>query len=57
MDHGEQDPVVPFVAAERSREALEAQGYRVNFHAWPMQHSLCPPQLLSLRSWFVENLG
>jgi phospholipase/carboxylesterase len=57
MDHGEQDPVVPFVAAERSREALEAQGYRVNFHAWPMQHSLCPPQLLSLRSWFVQNLG
>lgn len=57
MDHGEEDPVVPFVAAERSRDALEAQGYRVDFHTWPMQHSLCPPQLQGLYSWFIERLG
>lgn len=56
IDHGEQDPVVPFAAAERTRKALEAQGYRVEFHAWPMQHSLCPPQVADLRSWIVEKL-
>ncbi len=57
MDHGDQDQVVPFVAAERSRDALEAQGYRVDFHTWPMQHSLCPPQLQSLYEWILERLG
>ena len=57
MDHGEQDPVVPFHAAERSRDALEAQGYRVEFHTWPMQHSLCPPQMQSLHDWFLDRLG
>jgi phospholipase/carboxylesterase len=56
IDHGEQDPVVSFAAAERTCQALEAQGYTVDFHAWPMQHSLCPPQVQSLRSWIAERL-
>ncbi|TCK16827.1 phospholipase/carboxylesterase [Thiogranum longum] len=56
IDHGEQDPVVPFAAAERTRKALEALGYKVDFHAWPMQHSLCPAQVRSLRSWIAEKL-
>jgi len=57
MDHGEQDPVVPFAVAEQSRKALEAQGYLVDFYAWPMQHSLCPPQLTSLYDWLVARLS
>jgi len=57
MDHGEQDPVVPILAAQRSRDVLEAQGYHVEFHTWPMQHSLCPPQLQSLYGWLVDRLG
>jgi phospholipase/carboxylesterase len=57
IDHGEQDHIVPFAAAERTRAALEAQGYTVEFHAWPMQHSLCPPQVQSLRDWIAVRLG
>ncbi len=57
MDHGEQDPVVPFALAEQSRQALEAQGYPVDFHTWPMQHSLCPPQLTSLYDWLSARLS
>ncbi len=57
MDHGEQDPVVPIRAAQRSRDVLEAQGYHVDFHTWPMQHGLCPPQLQSLYGWLVDRLG
>ncbi len=57
MDHGDQDPVVPIAAARRSVEVLEAQGYRVDFHTWPMPHSLCPPQIDSLRAWLVDRLG
>ena len=57
LDHGEQDPVVSFAAAERTCSTLEAQGYTVDFHAWPMQHSLCPPQVKSLREWFEKRLA
>lgn len=56
MDHGEQDPVVPFSAAERSCAKLEEQGYHVDFHTYQMEHSLCPPQLESLRSWIAGKL-
>jgi len=56
MDHGEQDPVVSFTVAERSRERIEGQGYHVEFHAWAMEHSLCIPQMGSLRRWIAGQL-
>ncbi|GMQ87127.1 MAG: phospholipase/carboxylesterase [Gammaproteobacteria bacterium] len=56
MDHGEQDQVVPFALAERSRERIEEQGYHVDFHAYVMGHSLCIPQMESLRHWIAMNL-
>ena len=57
MDHGEQDPVVAFTVAERSRDLIEAQGYKVEFHRYPTAHSLCVPQTESLRDWIVQRLG
>lgn len=57
MDHGKQDPVVPFAMAELSRERIEEQGYHVEFHAYEMQHSLCAEQMESLRSWIAGRLG
>ena len=57
MDHGEQDPVVPFPLAERSRDLIAAQGYQVEFHRYAMEHSLCPAQMKSLRSWLLTRLG
>ena len=57
MDHGDSDPVVPFRLAERSCALIQAQGYRVEFHRYAMQHGLCPEQLPSLRDWLVKRLG
>ncbi|MGD2074491.1 MAG: alpha/beta fold hydrolase [Gammaproteobacteria bacterium] len=57
MDHGDHDPVVPLWLAERSRDLIEAQGYRVEFHRYSMAHSLCPEQLPSLRAWLVQRLS
>ena len=56
MDHGEQDPVVSFAVAERSRDRIEEQGYHVEFYAWAMEHSLCIPQMESLRCWIAGQL-
>jgi phospholipase/carboxylesterase len=57
MDHGVQDPVVSFALAERSRDLLESLGYAVDFHRYPMEHSLCVPQVESLRRWIVQRLA
>src|SRR4030095_5274867 len=39
MAHGTHDPVVRFAWAELSRKALEAAGWKVEWHAYPMEHS------------------
>jgi len=57
MDHGDQDPVVSFAVAERCRDSIQSQGYEVEFHRYPMGHSLCEPQMQSLRNWLVQRLG
>ncbi|HHH43099.1 MAG TPA: alpha/beta fold hydrolase [Gammaproteobacteria bacterium] len=57
MDHGERDPVVKFALAERSRVILEKQGYPVDFHPYPMEHSLCPQQTGSLKHWLTRQLA
>lgn len=57
MDHGDHDPVVPLTAAERSRQAIEAQGYSVEFHEYHMDHGLCVPQMQSLRDWLVRRIS
>ena len=39
MGHGTHDPVVRLAWAEASRKALEAAGYAVEWHVYPMEHS------------------
>ena len=39
MAHGTYDPVVAFAWAERSRDALKAAGWPLEWHAYPMEHS------------------
>lgn len=40
MGHGTQDPIVRYEWGEASRRALEAAGYPVEWHGYPMQHSV-----------------
>jgi len=54
MAHGTQDPVVPYPLGEDSRNTLSAAGYPVEWHAYPMQHALCEPEVADLRSWLVQ---
>jgi phospholipase/carboxylesterase len=51
MAHGLQDPVVPFPLADESRHILETAGYPVEWHSYPMPHSLCEPEVTDLRAW------
>ena len=39
MAHGTHDPVIHLAWAEASRRALEAAGWKVEWHVYPMEHS------------------
>lgn len=51
MAHGSQDSVIPLALAESSRKALAARGYRVEWHAYPMPHSVCPEEVATIAQW------
>jgi phospholipase/carboxylesterase len=51
MGHGLQDNVVHINRATASRDALQALGYTVNWHAYPMAHSVCMEEIADLNQW------
>ena len=57
MAHGRMDPVVPFARAEQSRDVLKQLGYNVDWHDYPMQHSLCQQEVTDIGAWLHRILG
>ena len=57
MVHGTEDPVIPLPLAEASRKALEANGYRVQWHTWPMPHSVCAEEVTAIAQFLEDVLG
>jgi phospholipase/carboxylesterase len=54
MAHGTYDPVVQFAWAERSREALQANGWNVEWRAYPMEHSAVLEEIVAV-GVFVQH--
>ena len=54
--HGTLDPVVILQRGLDSRAVLEALGYTVAWHTYPMPHSVCPEEIVDLRHWIGERL-
>lgn len=57
MAHGRQDTVVPFARAQESCEVLKKLGYQVEWHEYPMQHSLCLEEVQDISAWFRKVLA
>ena len=57
MAHGTQDPVVPFEGGQLSREALEAQGYEIEWREYPMPHSVCMEEIADAATWLTRVLS
>ena len=51
MAHGIGDPVIPLVHAERSAQALQAMGFTVEWHRYPMAHQVCAEEIRDLGDW------
>ena len=57
MGHGQQDDVVDIGRAEASRDALRALGYQVEWHDYPMGHSVCIDEIADLNRWLLKALA
>lgn len=55
LAHGTHDPVVVFERAEASRAKLSALGYNVQWHTYPMQHSVCGEEIQDI-SRFLQSV-
>jgi phospholipase/carboxylesterase len=54
--HGLQDPVVPYGLGEETRRILEGTGFRVEWHSYPMPHSLCEQEVADIRK-FLRHIA
>lgn len=57
LAHGRMDPVVPFARGVASRDALVALGHAVEWHEYPMQHSVCAEEIADLQRWLQRVLA
>jgi phospholipase/carboxylesterase len=56
MAHGTADPVVRFEWGLGSRRALEANGNPVEWHQYPIEHSLCLEEVKAIGAWLAKVL-
>jgi phospholipase/carboxylesterase len=57
MAHGMQDPVISFAHAKASRDQLVELGYPVEWHEYPMPHSVCLEELQAIGAWLRKVLA
>ncbi|MGY4831743.1 alpha/beta hydrolase [Sphaerotilaceae bacterium SBD11-9] len=57
LAHGTQDPVVPLARGAGSRDALAALGYDIEWHQYPMPHSVCVEEIADLNRWLLRVLA
>jgi len=57
MAHGPRDPVVQYAWGESSRRALEAAGFPVEWHSYPMEHSAVLEEIMAAGQFIARVLG
>ena len=54
--HGTGDTVIPLARAVATRDALIGLGHPVEWHAYPMGHSVCAAEVADVNRWLVRVL-
>ncbi len=57
LAHGTQDQMIALPRAEASRDALQALGYQVDWHSYPMGHSVSMEEVADLQRWLLRVLA
>jgi phospholipase/carboxylesterase len=48
---------VPLARGKASADALRALGYAVDWHEYPMAHSVCMEEIQDLNGWLLKVLA
>jgi phospholipase/carboxylesterase len=56
MAHGSFDDMIGIDRALQTRKALEALGYPVEWHDYPMPHSVCPEEIADIAAFLLRSL-
>lgn len=57
MAHGSADPMIVLPRAEASRDALQRLGYTIQWHTYPMQHSVHPAEIKDMGDFLRSVVG
>jgi phospholipase/carboxylesterase len=57
LAHGRGDNVIPIDRAEKSRDMLQALGYKVEWHEYMMPHSVCEEEIEDIGAWLKRVLA
>lgn len=57
MAHGLQDEIVNFNIGVASRVILQKNGQPLQWHDYPMGHSVCQEEIIHIRNWLIERLA
>jgi len=56
MAHGSDDPIIPLAFAAQSRDQLVSLGHTVEWHEYPMPHSVCMEEIQAISAWLQQRL-
>jgi phospholipase/carboxylesterase len=56
LGHGRHDNVVAVERGQASRDILQSLGYTVEWHEYPMAHSVCMEEIEDLNAWLLKVL-
>ena len=57
LAHGQRDGIVPLARGVASRDQLVAAGQPVEWHDYPMEHSVCIEEVQALQQWLLRVLA
>jgi phospholipase/carboxylesterase len=55
--HGTEDDILPVALGEQARTTLAKLGFTIEWHTYPMPHSVCLPEIVALGAWLRARLG
>ncbi len=56
IGHGSADTIVPEILGQDARKELEKNNYKVDYHSYPMEHSVCMEEVKDISRWIQIRL-
>ncbi len=57
MTHGQFDPVIPIAIGKHSRDLIEKEGLKIQWHEYPMEHAVIPDEIEDITKWFKNIIS